>query len=203
MRGKINPKNFNTMYKKILLPIVFLLAGFGQMFAQQAFHKTDKALNIGLGIGSAYYGGLGAAPIPSLNMSFETGIYEIPNIGVITAGGQADFSHTWYDARWIGADYKETYTNIVLGGRGAFHLSLLNTEKFDVYGGLLTGVRIQRWHSDYYDEYNIDYDGKDSDVYFVHDVFVGGRIMMSKKFAFFGEAGYGVSYLKVGATFKF
>jgi hypothetical protein len=189
------------MYKKIATLLVISFTFIGISFGQQAFHKSDKALNLGIGLGSGYYTGLAMAPIPSFNVSFETGVYDIPDIGVITAGGYGDFHHTWTNQTWFGTDYRDSYTNFIIGARGAFHLSMLNTDKFDVYGGILTGIRFESYQSNYYDDNNIDYEA--SDAYFVHDAFVGGRIMMSEKFAFFAEAGYGVSYLKAGITLKF
>lgn len=189
------------MLKKITSLLIISLLSMSFLSAQQAFHGNDKALNLGLGLGSVYYTGLATAPIPSFNISFETGVYEIPDVGVITAGGYGDFHRTWTNENWLGTEYRYTYTNIVLAARGAFHLSMLNTDKFDVYGGILTGVRLQTYKSKYHEDNNIDYDT--NDAYFIHDAFVGGRIMMSNNFAFFAEAGYGVSFLKAGITLKF
>jgi len=173
------------MKKSILIFTVILFAAFVGN-AQKAFHDGDVALNIGIGLGSSYYN-VGVAPIPSVNASLEFGIVDIPNAGVISVGAYADFHHTWYTSNTsIG------YTNITAAARAAFHLGFLKTEKFDVYAGLMTGVRHQS--SNYYSY---------TDNYLSTDLFVGGRIMMKKNFGFFAEAGYGTSYLKAGFTFKF
>ena len=182
------------MLKKLFSLSLLMFAVLSLSYGQQAFHKTDKALNLGIGLGSGYYSSLNnLVAIPSFNASFETGVYEIPDVGVITAGGFLGFRHTWNNSY----GYRVTYNNTVVAARGAFHLSMLNTSKFDVYGGIVSGFRISSYNS------NIPGYVGDNDVYFVHDLFVGGRIMMSKTFGFFAEVGYGISYLKAGVTLKF
>jgi hypothetical protein len=183
------------MIKKILVALLATIIVLNAN-AQQAFRKGDACLNIGIGLGSPYHYGYSVAPLPSFNAAFEYGIYEIKNIGVITAGGFGDIRHTWYKYDAGGKSYKDTWTTTTFAARAAFHLAFLKTEKFDVYGGLMTGIR----HEVYKNENGIaDY----SDNYFTTDAFVGGKIMFKKNIGAFAEAGYGVSFLKIGFTFMF
>lgn len=168
--------------KKIAILITFLMF-FGFITnAQKSFNNHDKALNVGIGLGSPYYVGL--AFLPSFNIGYEVGIVDIPNAGVISVGGFSEIAHTWNN-------YGVNYTNISAAVRAAFHLGFLKTEKFDVYGGIATGLRGE--FSNTYDPYG----------HFASDLFVGGRIMTKRNFGFFAEAGYGTSYIKAGLTFKF
>lgn len=173
--------------KKITIIVAVLFLSAISLNAQQAFNKGDKALNVGIGLGSSY-AYLGYTALPAVNASFEVGMFEIPNAGVISVGAYADFQtsrNTVYNVTY-------GYTNISVAARAAFHFGFLNTEKFDVYAGVATGLRHQ---IDIYYDYN--------DNYLSTDVFAGGRIMFKKKFGAFAELGYGTSYLKAGLTFKF
>lgn len=167
------------MKKLILFTAAVLISAFS-VNAQKAFHLKDKALNLGIGVGNTYT--LNTVPVPSVNASFEIGIIDIPNAGVISIGAFSNFYHTWYEI--YGVTY--TYTNFMLAARAAFHLGFLNTEKFDVYGGVTTGFGFVTTTNA-----------------FAYDVFAGGRIMFKKRFGIFAEAGYGASNLKAGVTFKF
>ncbi len=197
------------MFKKLLLS-VFVLFAVLSLNAQTNFQKGDMALNAGIGLGwgysSGYAGITGLAPIPSFNASFEVGMFDIPDVGVISLGGFASFRRTWDNASYVTYNYDYTYTNTILAARGVFHFGFFDTGGFDLYAGIHSGVRISNYSYDidYADNtYIQDYIETDSDVNLVHDVFVGARYMMSDKFGFFAEAGYGISYLKAGITLKF
>ncbi len=187
------------MNKKILLSLVVVFTMLGSVSAQQAFEKSDAALNIGIGLGSPNTTGIG---LPAIDMSFEKGIVEFPNVGVITVGGEFGFKYNWEITTLLGNDFSDKYSNFLLGVRAAFHLGFLRTEKFDVYGGILTGTILSIWSSEFNDKNNIDYDSFSSA--FTHDIFIGGRIMTSNNFGFFVELGYGgLSYMQGGITLKF
>jgi hypothetical protein len=181
------------MIKKLFILTSAIFFAFNVSNAQQAFNKGNACLNLGIGLGSPYDFGVSAVPLPSFNAAFEYGVYEIPKIGVITVGGFFDIRHTWHDR----SGYKFTWTYSTIAARAAFHLAFLKTSKFDVYGGLMTGLR----HESFKDSNGVV--DNTSDNYLSTDAFVGGKIMFSKKFGVFGEAGYGTSYLKLGITLMF
>ena len=188
------------MFKKFFVSLFIVIAVLSAN-AQQVFKNGDMALNAGIGLGWGYssgYTGISTlAPMPSFNASFEVGIIDLPDVGVISVGGFGSFRTTWNNGNLSGYDYTYKYTNTVIAARGVFHLGFLNTDKFDVYGGIHTGVRFSKY------TYTSDFlDVSDNDVYFVHDVFAGGRYMMSSKLGVFAEVGYGISFLKVGITLK-
>ena len=78
------------MIKKLFLAVAVVF--FTSSMFSQNFAKGDKALNVGIGLGWASSYTL--SPIPSFNASFEAGIVEIPNVGVIGVGGFGDRKST-------------------------------------------------------------------------------------------------------------
>jgi hypothetical protein len=181
------------MFKKLFIITSVLLLSISLSNAQQAFKKGDACINLGIGLGSPYDYGYNTVGLPSFNAAFEYGIVDIPKVGVITAGAFTDFRYTWYKYD----KYKYTWTYTTIAARAAFHLAFLKTSKFDVYGGLMTGIRheVGKYDDGIVDNY--------SDNVFTTDVFVGGKIMFSPKVGAFAEAGYGVSFLKIGFAFMF
>ncbi|MCD4794123.1 MAG: hypothetical protein K8R54_12870 [Bacteroidales bacterium] len=159
----------------------------------QAFEKGDVAINVGIGLGWGYINTL--APVPSFNASFEVGIVNIPDVGVIGVGGFGSFRTSWYNH----GIYRDTYTNGIIAARGVFHFGFFDTGDFDLYAGVHAGIGFSKYSYTgyYYDDYI------STDSYFVDDVFAGARYMMSSNFGLFAEVGYGISYLKAGITLKF
>ena len=194
------------MIKKLFLAVAVVF--FTSSMFSQNFKKGDKALNVGIGLGWSYtsgYTGISTlAPIPSFNASFEAGIVDIPNVGVIGVGGFGSFRTTWDKGGIYGYDYIYRYNNSFIAARGVFHFQFFDTGNFDLYAGVHGGLRIHNY------SYNIDYNGdfpdyteSDNDVDPIADVFAGARWMKNNKFGFFAELGYGISYLKAGIVFKF
>ncbi len=164
------------MIKKLFLAVVVVF--FTSSLFSQNFAKGDNALNLGIGIGSGFSDYYDFSLIPAFNASFEAGIVDIPNAGVIGVGGFAGFGFHPY--------YGNLYANTIVAGRGVFHFQFFDTGDFDLYAGVNTGL-----------EFGRGYD------YFVTDEFIGARWMKSEKFGFFAELGYGISFLKGGITMKF
>jgi len=180
------------MIKKLLFAVIVVLFSTS-MFAQN-FAKGDKALNAGIGLGWASYT-TSLSPIPSFNASFEAGIVDIPNVGVIGVGGFGSFRTSWYNH----GIYRDTYTNGIFAARGVFHFGFFDTGNFDLYAGVHAGIGFSKYSYNgyYFDDYT------STNSYFVDDVFAGARWMKNDKFGFFAELGYGISYLKAGISMKF
>ena len=195
------------MFKKFFISLFIVIAGLSAN-AQQTFENGDMALNAGIGLGWGYspvYTGVSSlAPVPSFNVSFEVGIIDLPNVGVISVGGFGSFRTTWDNGSLYGSDYSYRYNNGIIAARGVFHFGFFDTGGFDLYAGIHTGLRFSKYtYHIYYSGVIDDYIDSNNDVDFVHDVFVGARYMTSPNFGFFAEAGYGISYLKAGITLKF
>lgn len=155
-------------------------------FAQ--YEKGDKLLNVGLGLGSYYGGGV------AVGAAFEYGITDF-----ISVGAQADF-YTWgYN---FGVGYKYRYTFLPIAARGSYHFGkhFLTIDKLDLYAGAALGYYISSYkdNTGYSGIYDDGYGGKG-----LFGVFGGGRYYFKPNMAGFAEVGYNVTPIKVGLTFKF
>lgn len=180
--------------KKILVLFVVACFSLTQLFAQEpTFNKGDKVLNLGLGLGTSLYSGVGySGVIPPLSGSVEVGVVDnIIEKGVIGVGGYLGFaSYKWSDY------YK--YTNIIIGPRGTFHYPFL--DKLDTYAGLMIGynIRSSSWIGT-----GMEITDRHSSGGIVSSFFLGGRYYFSESFGAMLELGYGVSYLNLGVALKF
>lgn len=143
------------MFKKLLLVVAVVFTAY-TMNAQSAFEKGDIGVNLGVKLG-----GVGTTFLPGLSASAEYGMFPIGNAGIISLGGNFDASFG------SGSVYMRP------AFRAAFHLGFLNTEKFDVYGGVMSGVKL------YNSVNNV----------FVDD-FIGGRYMFKDNMGVFAEVGF-------------
>lgn len=177
--------------KKLLLSLLVVVFSLTQLLAQEStFNKGDKALNLGIGFGSTYYGSFYTSHTPALSASLEFGVADgILDKGSIGVGGYVGYS----SATW--ANYYKT-SNFIIGARGSFHYPLVN--KLDTYTGLLLGYNIYSYK---YDANYLGATGSSSGLAFAW--FAGARYYFSNNFAVMGEFGYGIAYLTVGVTLKF
>jgi len=148
--------------------------------------KGKNFVNAGVGIGTFGFSGTGGVPLVA---SYERGITDKISAGVYVGM----IKRNWY------GDVKYNYK--VIGVRGSYHFNeLLNVtnEKLDVYGGA----------SIYYRGYSVKYDGingkeKATSSTASFALHAAARYMFTPNIGAFGEVGYGVSPLQLGATFVF
>jgi hypothetical protein len=174
------------MKKFFSVLMIAVLAMVGTQ-AMAQYEKGDKLLNLGVGLGAYYGGGL------PLGGSFEVGITD-----EISVGAQADF-YTWGYNYGGGYDYR--YTFIPVAVRGSYHVNkLLNlgNDKVDLYGGLQLGYTIASYSGSAFSGFINNYGG--GVLFGAH---LGGRYYFKPKLGAFGELGYGAAALKIGITFKF
>ena len=162
--------------KKIFAVLMVMFFAISQLSAQQpSFIKGDKVLDFTIGVPHLYGYGWGVPPvIASFEMGIVDGILEKAAVGV---GGYAGFS----SASWLG----NSYFNFHFGVKGAFHYPFV--DNLDTYAGILTGYSVSDLAS-----YGLDWGG-----------FVGLRYYFSDSFGVNAEAGYGVTFLRAGISFKF
>lgn len=189
--------------KKIFLLSLFVAACSLQLAAQEpTFVKGDKVVNLGIGLGSIYYSGLGyKTVIPPVSASFEMGILDgIAEKGSIGVGGYLGISsHKWESVyTYLGDTYGYKFTNIIIGARGVFHYPFV--EKLDTYTGLMLGydINIDKEYGNYYP--GSDYVSGHSGL--TYQWYVGGRYYFTESLAGMLELGYGISYLNLGVAFK-
>lgn len=175
--------------KKICLILAAVLIIPAAAFAQDSeevpptFRGSGALdINVGLGLGTTLTG----TGIP-FNASLGYGINE--NISV---GGYLGFAQTKEDINFGTGNGTWTYTNFIIGARGAYHYPLV--ENFDTYGGLMLGYNVA----------SADWDGPGNPNASAggvsYSAFVGGRYHFSNNLGAFAELGYGIAYLQFGLT---
>lgn len=165
-----------------------------QSISAQEFNKGTNVINAGIGFGGDfYYGGLGTSSQGlGLSVSYERGIWETGDFGIVSLGGYLGYKSYTSDPLFGGRRYDFNYT--IIGARGAFHYIGLNVENLDVYGGAMLSLNIASYDGDFDNDLSTRPSGT---------VFVGGRWYFTEAFGVFAEAGYGVSFLTLGAAFRF
>lgn len=169
-----------------ILFLSLLVLGCNLATAQVKYDKGDVLINLGVGAGYYYAGGT------PLIASAEFAINDAISIGPY-------FGFTSYGYRTLG--YRWNYTFIDLGARGSYHFSKhlnLNTDKLDLYGGVMLGLVF----SSYSDNSSVTY----ADPYgntARGGIFGGARWFFTDKFSVNGEAGIaGITPLLIGVSFK-
>lgn len=176
--------------------LLFVLLSVLPASAQDSFIRGDKVLNLGMGIGSTQYtGSLYTDNVPPLSISLEAGIKdelfdENSGLGI---GGYLGFS----GSRYSGWKTETSFSNIIIGARGAFHYEFI--DHLDTYAGLMLGYRIVNWEAGSVDN------GQDSAASsgFASAFFLGGRYYFNENLGGMLELGYGISYLNVGIALRF
>jgi hypothetical protein len=184
--------------KKLLLMFVVACFALTQLIAQEpTFVKGDKALNIGIGLGSTLYSGTYyKSQIPPISASLEFGVVDnVIEKGVVGVGPYIGYSSYKYE--YSGWGWK--YTNIIIGARGNFHYPLVN--KLDTYTGLLLGYNVAS--SKEFGDVIPGWDYSYSAGGIAWSWFIGGRYYFKETFAVMAELGYGIAYLNLGIALKF
>ena len=170
---------------KSLISVLIVLILSASLFAEP-FNKGDKVGQIGIGFGHAgVYGDMGFPPISA---GLQFGVEK--NISV---GGIVGFSSSSYGLD----EWKWTYSYIFIGARGEYHF-LEDSQNMDGYAGVTLGYNIVSVSapSGYDGYYGV------GASYALTGIHVGLRYYFNPQWAVFGELGYGVSYITVGAAIK-
>lgn len=152
--------------------------------AQMLYDKGDVLLNVGLGFGNFFAGGV---PVTA---SVEFAITDAISIGPY-------LGFTSYRYNYVGDRWSSTF--IDFGGRGSYHFGKhinMNTDKLDLYGAALLGYTVSSYSGDdtiYGNPYP-------SAVRF--GVVGGARWYFTDMFSVNGEVGYGLAPLMLGISFK-
>jgi len=185
------------MKKNLLLLILIIFPLFKISGQDPAFNKGDKVLNLGIGVGSAWYTGYGFTTlVPPISGSFEIGVADnVIDKGVIGVGAYLGYFLNKYTYPIDNEGWK--FSNLFIGARGNFHYPLV--DKLDTYLGLTVGINSVSESSfgGYTGPSYSSYGG----LRFAG--FLGARYYFKETFAVMGELGYGVTYLNLGIALKF
>jgi len=191
--------------KHLLLAFVCFFTLTTTVFAQDNFTEGSNLVNFGVGFGNLYYRGFGAGydynSIPALTLSLDHAFRKVDAIeGTIGLGGIVGYTSSSLKYTNIYGFYRYHYNNFIIAARGTYHAGFLETQKFDLYGGLMIGLRIETVN--YTTNYGAADLGNYGGAYPSAGLFVGGAYYFVSTLAVFAELGYDVSYFKIGLTLK-
>lgn len=181
---------------KKLLGITLLLltiSSFGQGYAY-----GDNILGVGLGIGSTFNTSGASVKVPPILLYYEAGIHDH-----IAVGGFLGFSSSGGSTQTRNYNYKYTYNYTIIGARGAYHFGYLlgTVDNFDLYGGLSLGYAILSSKIEQ-PSGAPEYPSTASNGGLYLGAYAGARYYFNSSVGVFGEIGYSISVIQVGAVFK-
>ncbi|MCL2186881.1 MAG: hypothetical protein FWB86_13670 [Treponema sp.] len=187
------------MKKKIIVALLILVAFVGSasafdfMSAADGIKDSSILINLGVGLGTAYYS---ETVLPPVSASID---YLLP-IGIpLSVGGyfnMAIYSNGGNKATYVG--YTE-YTYMSFGLRLAWHIDL-GLKNLDLYVGPAVGYLIYNGKNTYWNTYEISYEGGYLDI----GGFLGVRFFFIDNVGVWLEAGYtGLTFASLGVSFKF
>ncbi|MCF8369501.1 MAG: hypothetical protein K9G76_10700 [Bacteroidales bacterium] len=186
--------------KKIFLAL-FIACLISGLTHAQTFTKESLVANLGLGLGWYSYG-YSVSSLPSISLSVEKGAWDIEDVGIISLGGIVGWKYAKYDWSYLNYSYDWTWADFIVAARGAIHPKFLSNEKADLYGGLALGLRFEtyKYYSGTLNGEPLKYTDNNTNPLIA--LYIGGRYYFSDHFGLFGEIGYGLGYLNIGASYK-
>lgn len=184
------------MKRIALLIIAMLTLGFAAQ-AQSTFTKGTTTANLGLGIGGTLFDKDFSVLLPPLSVGIDHSVASslFDGNGSIGVGGYLGAEVY----RYKGFD-SSVWSQTLVGPRGSLHYQFV--DKLDTYFSLMLGVNIISWN------YNmkmadIAIKDKDTSARFGWGAHFGTRYYLSDRWAVMGEFGYGLTFLTLGATYRF
>lgn len=181
----------------------------------KCFDENTHIINVGVGFGSVrYYRGIGGSyrSTPAFSVSYEQPWKDRLGPGYLGVGGYVGFQTAHYKNTytsvydWNTYYYEHNWTSLMLAGRAAYHWDVLNSEKAEVYAGVIIGARMSIYNYETNDprpENKNAYKVANSFAYPAYSLFAGARWYFAKNVGVYGEVGYGISYITGGLSFKF
>lgn len=184
------------MKRIALLIIAMLTLGFAAQ-AQSTFTKGTTTANLGLGIGGTLFDKDFSVLLPPLSVGIDysvaSGLFDgNGSIGVGGYLGAEVYRYKGFDS--------SVWSQTLVGPRGSLHYQFV--DKLDTYFSLMLGVNIISWNYNMKVADNAIKD-KDTSARFGWGAHFGTRYYLSDRWAVMGEFGYGLTFLTLGATYRF
>jgi len=174
--------------KKLI--IVFTLILFSIYTLQgQEFESGTNVITVNIGLGGNFGSFTTSSQGLGYGVGYERGIWDA-GPGVVSLGGYVGYKSFKNNDLF----FDDTWNYIIIGVRGAYHYTGLNVENLDVYGGLMLSYNI------------LSFDGvgvSNFDSRPAGTGFVGARWYFTESISASAEAGYGVAFLSLGASYRF
>ena len=184
--------------KKFLFTIAFaaVIHSFGMaQSSSSVFNNGDNLLNIGIGVGSPFFGSGYSASIPvNPTITYEKGVTDAISVGATFSYASSKYTYSDFTS-----DYTLKESAIYIGARGSYHFNqLINLDNnLDLYGGASLGYVIVSVSDNQGDSA-----AAASAAGF--GLFAGAKYFFAPTTGIYAELGYeSLSYLNIGITFKF
>ena len=182
----------------------------------KCFDENTRVINVGIGLGYSYYSyntgpGSSVNNLPTISVSYEQPWSKRFGPGLMGIGGYLAYKgSSWkqeYSDNLSTYKYKEVNNSFIIASRAMYHWDGLNSDKAEVYGGVILGVRVATSHytSEYGGNaalYNSNSDNSSVSFDVAYSLVAGARYYFKPNIAVFGEASFGISYLTIGLSFK-
>lgn len=190
-----------TTFQKGVTQVQTVLDNMYEPQTTSTFHRGDRAVNVGIGLlganhGYDVFGSINQSP--AWSATYEQGITDSFGPGTLSVGGLLGYKHYYYN--FPRTTYKASWTDLLLMARVAYHYNLTSNPQIDTYAGLTIGGRLNSYsnnNSALREAY------KDEGLHLATGIFLGGRYFLTDHLGVFAEAGYDMTYLKLGLTGKF
>lgn len=182
-----------------MLPIFAFLFYFAAAVQAQsnstAFQNGDNLLNIGIGLGSPFFGTGYSSSLPvNPTIFFEHGVTD-----EISIGAQASYASSKYDYSYFGDPYSFKESATYIGARGSYHLGQVFDldSRWDVYAGGSLGYVVVSVKD------NAGYSAAAASAV-GYGGFAGARYFFNGKAGVYAELGYqSLSFANIGLALKF
>ncbi len=156
----------------------------------QVWDNGDGMLHVGFGLGGISYGGV--TNLPSVAISYDQALKSDLGPGHLSVGGIFGYKVS------TGKDFgiRNTYTNTFIGARCLYHWDRVNSDKWDLYAGVVLAARLYRYSTDNELISNVN------SFFIFPGTVIGGHYFFTKRLAVFGELGYSVGYFNAGVSLK-
>ena len=173
------------MKKAIILLSAVLL--YSSVSFAQAYKKGNNLVNIGIGVGTPFFGTGYKASLPvNPTVTYERGVSD-----EISVGGTVSYASSKYEYHDGSYFYSSKLSATFIGARGSYHFDL-NNDNYDVYAGAGLGYVI------------VSGDGFSVGSGVGYTAFAGGKYYFSNNTAVYAELGYAsLALLNIGVALKF
>lgn len=179
------------MKKILLVSILSFFLGL-QSYGQK---KTPMIKGSKIAMAGVGFGGYDSGTTPTFILTYQQGVKDNWGAGNLSVGGTIAVKSGHFRNYSLS---RASYSYLAISGRASYHPHFVNSEKWDLYGGLGLGYYSVSTDFDF-DNSFFDY-GASALAFTAH---VGGRYNFNDNWSAWAELGNELSILSVGAGYRF